>query len=421
MQLRQAYNLVHITAGGEYKAPLVASQLFDQAEFQAVIKDDFAPAKVEAWIIGPMREYFDGDVKNSINHLKARCPHIHIRMINGISRLRNFPVLLLMRMNRLRLGKNIPVIYHCRGEGAAMWALQLKELFPGDNVVLDVRGFWPAELLYNRGFDDPALAKSRDLEDYIKAHALLKNTIKKVDTVTTVSTALKELLIKEMGAPLQTTVVPCCVSQISADEHRDEIRRNWGIKDDETAIVYSGSTAAYQHLEDLTIPFLKKLAERNTKIRLVFLSSEPEAIKKMLAEAQIAIDKIIVKSLPQNEVAIALTACDAGVLIRKPTLVNRVANPVKIAEYLASGLPVIIEKGIGGVSESLFGQSVLKGIEIAAPGADMDSTAIDVNAWLSEGLGNKRQLARDYVKEVYLWSAAVHVSRKMYSDVLIKH
>ncbi len=75
MKLRQAYNLVHITAGGEYKAPLVASQLFDQAEFQAVIKEGFAPAKVEAWIIGPMREYFDGDVKNNINHLKARCPH----------------------------------------------------------------------------------------------------------------------------------------------------------------------------------------------------------------------------------------------------------------------------------------------------------------------------------------------------------
>jgi glycosyltransferase involved in cell wall biosynthesis len=418
MSVGRTYNLVHITTSGEYKTPLVASQLFDQAEFQAVIKEGFAPQKVEAWIIDAMRAYFDNESKNKLEVLRKRCPHVNIRMVNGISRLNNFPLMFLMGVNRARLGKQIPVIYHCRGESAAKWALQLRSKYPGDKVVLDVRGYWPAELLYNRGIDDPALAEGQDLRDYNKANELLKATISKVDGVTTVSSALKELLVEEIGAPKDTTVVPCCVNQVTGDERRIELRKSWGLKEDEIALVYSGSTAAYQHLDDLTIPFLKKLAERNSKIRLVFLSSELDKIRGMLVTAGIATDKVILKGFPQNEVASALTACDAGILIRKPTLVNRVANPVKIAEYMAAGLPIIIEKGVGGVSETLFERSLLKSVEIAAPCADMDIWAAGVNEWLESGLQERRQQVRDYVKDVYLWSSATQVSRKMYLDVL---
>ncbi len=413
-----AYNLVHITTGGEYKTPLVASQLFDQAEWQAVTKEGFAPQKVEAWIIGPMREYFDKESQIKVNNLKARCPHITIRMANGIGRLKMFPVLKLMKQNRLRLGRDIPVIYHCRGEKAAEWASMLRSQFPQDKVVLDVRGYWPAELLYNRGIDDPALAQGADVAAFQKAYTYLREIVGKADAITTVSVALKDLLIKEMNAPANTFVVPCCVSEITSDARRAEIRKSWGVSDEEIVLVYSGSTAAYQHLEDLTIPFLKKLTERNSRIRLAFLSAEVDQIKAMLTAAGVDTTRVILKSFPQKEVAVALTACDAGILIRKPTLVNRVANPVKIAEYLAAGLPIIIEKGVGGVSDVLFDRSLLKRMEITKAGTDINGIAADVNNWLADDIKGKRPQVRDYAKEVYLWSSAIHVSRKMYKSAL---
>jgi len=412
------YNLVHLTTGGEYKNALVASQLFDQAEFQAVIKDGYAPQKVSAWVIGPMREYFDRAAKDKINSLRARCPHIDIRMMNGIGRLGNFPTFPLLCASRRKLGKRTPVIYHCRGESAAVWGLQLSNKFAGDKVVLDVRGYWPAELLYNKGIENPAQATGTDKAAYDRAKATLRNIINKADAVTTVSEALKKLLITETGAPTDTAVVPCCVSKITGDDKRQEIRDSWGIKDDELALVYSGTTAAYQHLEDLTVPFLKKINELNSKIRPVFLSSEPEKIKKILMAAGMNMNAVILKSFPQQEVAAALTACDAGILIRKPTLVNRVANPVKIAEYLASGLPIIIEQGVGGVADEMFSKSLLKGI--AVTNGDIDAAVKDVNDWLSIGMTGKREQVRAYVKEVYLWQAAVQVSREMYKKVLVK-
>lgn len=412
------YNLVHITTGGEYKTPLVASQLFDQAQCQAVNKGIHAPHKTEAWVIGAMREYIDIPSQSTISNLSIRCPDIRIRMINGISRLQSFPVIALMKFYRTLLGTKTPVIYHCRGTDATEWALKLKKHYPQDKVIMDVRGYWPAEKLYENGIEYPELATGTDKELYVSLNNRLKDILLKADALTTVSNALRTLLINELGATQQCAVVPCCVSQITPDDKRNELRKEWGVKDGELLLVYSGTTAAYQHLEDLTIPFMKELSEKDEKIKLAFFSSQIDKIKSMLIAAGIDPDKVILKSFQQTEVAAALTACDAGILIRKPTLVNRVANPVKIAEYLAAGLPIIIEREVGGVADEMFEKKILQGITITQKNAHIPTQASETLKWLGENTTQRRQDVRDYVSKVYLWSAAIHVSRKLYQGAL---
>ncbi len=341
-------------------------------------------------------------------------------MVNGVGRLGHFPILPLMKFYRRRLGK-LPVIYHCRGESAAEWAVQLTQYFPGDKVVLDVRGHWPAERLYMSGIEYPELATGKDLDEYNRLRNRLVNAVKSVDAVTTVSDALRRVLIDDMGAEPDCAVVPCCVTHITADTDRERLRKEWGVGADDLVVVYSGTTAAYQHLEDLTIPFMKQLALSNPKVRLAFFSSEVEKIKAMLSAAGVDASKVILKSFQQNEVAAALTACDAGILIRKPTLVNRVANPVKIAEYLAAGLPIIIEKGVGGVADEMFEQSLLMGIEMTKAGASPNKQVAATNEWLAGDISAKRTAVRAYATRVYLWSSAIHVSRRMYLNVLAKN
>ena len=51
-----------------------------------------------------------------------------------------------------------------------------------------------------------------------------------------------------------------------------------------------------------------------------------------------------------HEVTEILAACDYGILIRENTVTNQVASPTKFAEYLASGLPVIISANLGDYS-----------------------------------------------------------------------
>ncbi len=411
------YKLVHITSGGEYRTPLVASQLFDQAECQALEGGDYAPMAVEAWILGAMREYWNALAKAKVNMLRARCPGISIHTFNGISRLGGLPLLPLMKLHRMGMGKRVPVIYHCRGEEAAFMAAKLREDFPDDKVVLDVRGHWPSEWLYARGIEYPEQSEGAERQEYDKLRERLRHAVGVADGVTTVSNALRALLIKDAGATEDTIVVPCCVKQITGDSERDRIRKEWGVEAHERVIVYSGTTATYQHLNDLKIPFMKVLAENDARIRLAFLSPEVEKIIVMLQRHEVDMGRTIVKSLPQEDVAEVLTACDIGVLIRKPTVVNRVANPVKIAEYLAAGLPLIIEKGIGGVAQQAFDAGIMFPVQ-----ATVDLTAIPaaLPEWIRETDNSRRQAVRKYVSDVYMWQSAIHISRGLYRKILGK-
>jgi|GEM_PF-1982320 len=412
------YNLVHITTSGEYQAPLVASQLFDQAEAQATIRQGFAPHQVEAWTIGAFSEYFKKNARKKIAELRIRCPHVRINMINGVSRLKHFPKDQLLIWRRMHLGKHLPVIYHCRGESSVAPALFLKKYFPHDRIVVDIRGFWPAELLYKRGIEYPERAIGKDREDYEAAAALLRQVLGQVDGMTTVSTSLRELLVKDFGARQNSIVVPCCVTSNTDDSRRIEIREKLGIRPDEFAVVYSGTTAAYQHLEDLTMPFLKQLADKDPKVKLVFYSSEIDKINRIVTQLGIPKERIVTAKLQQNEVGAHLTACDAGVLIRKTTLVNTVANPVKIAEYMAAGLPVIIENGVGGIVSGAYPAALYNCINVSGEHADLLQAAHVVSKWLNEGNDERRQAVREYVSNVYLWKAAVQVSRGLYADIL---
>jgi hypothetical protein len=84
---------------------------------------------------------------------------------------------------------------------------------------------------------------------------------------------------------------------------------------------------------------------------------------------------------------------------------------------LAAGLPIIIEKGVGGVADVMLEQGILFGLETTQANTPFPAEAI--GKWL-EQIPTKRSIVRTYVSEVYLWSAAIHVSRKLYKYVLNK-
>ncbi|HMZ48095.1 MAG TPA: hypothetical protein PLP28_03885, partial [Flavobacteriales bacterium] len=58
-----------------------------------------------------------------------------------------------------------------------------------------------------------------------------------------------------------------------------------------------------------------------------------------------------VKWLDHAQVSAALAQCDLGIMVRERTITNQVASPTKFAEYLASGLRIITNAGLGDFSE----------------------------------------------------------------------
>jgi hypothetical protein len=418
--MTQRYGLVHIVTGGEFAKPLAASQVFDHAEVQATAGGARAPERVAAWAFEPMRRVFDASAKTLVRSLRHRCPNLDVQIVGGIGRLGGWPALRTAARRRRAMFGVRPVVYHCRGEGAARWGAWLRALFPGDALVLDVRGAWPWELLYHRGVPEPGAAAGRDRDDYEKALADVRRVVRSADAVTTVSPAVREWLIEEAGAPAETAVVPCCVKATVGDADRAAARARWGAPAG-PVVLYSGTVKSYQHVEDLVLPFMRAVLAADAGAHAVLLTPDIERMRHLVAATRLDAERTTVESLPQSEVAGALTGADIGLLLRAPVAINRFSQPTKFGEYLAAGLPVAVERGTGDLSAILERSGA--GTTVVTAGRPADDVAAEAQRtveWVRREGPGARTAARHLAESEFTWSGVLPEVRDLYAMALAR-
>ncbi len=126
-----------------------------------------------------------------------------------------------------------------------------------------------------------------------------------------------------------------------------EKRKEIGLHEEDTVFVYSGSIAGWQSF-GLLFSFIEPILNKSNANKLVFFSSpdlEIDKLKKLFPQ------QVIQKNLPANKVSQYLLVGDYGLLIRERSDTNKVASPLKYAEYLASGLKVIISDELGDYTQ----------------------------------------------------------------------
>lgn len=393
------------------------SQTFDQAQKQAEIEGNDRPESVSVWVLSPFRVVFDRQNWSFLRDVQKRCPNVSIRSFYGINRFNNFPLKRLLKSALRR--HRLPVVFHFRTEASVIRFSSNSSKRSSDRYIVDVRGYWPAELLYSAGIDDPGAdgISSRLMNFYSQAKRNLRQALSLSDGVITVSVNLASLLRNKFDLgdkPIQ--VVPCCVSRIDDGSRRISIRKEMGVEANEKLLAYSGGYARYQHLEDMVIPFFKILLEKDEKIRVLILSHALEKIKPIV-DAHNLPRRVLFMEASQEDVAAYLSGCDLGFLIRKPTLVNTVAQPVKVAEYLAAGVPVCVEGEVGGVTEKLVALSAGLSVNISGQEEDWDHAAERVLAFLSEN-NDSRQNARILARDYFLWESNILRQRNFYREIL---
>jgi hypothetical protein len=94
----------------------------------------------------------------------------------------------------------------------------------------------------------------------------------------------------------------------------------------------------------------------------IYTTSNQELIHKALLEEGIDSSKYFIQSLKSNEVAEKLRENDIGILVREKSIVNEVSFPVKLGEYLAAGLPVVINSALIGAGRFVVENNV--GVEL---------------------------------------------------------
>ena len=172
--------------------------------------------------------------------------------------------------------------------------------------------------------------------------------------VTVVSTVLKEIIKKRMWKNKDISVIPSCIDYSKFGVIEEEIllkRQKLGISKDETVLIYSGGLSYYQKVPEM-LELWMKLYTDCKKIKFILLTnSDPHSLPSDVVGLDQFGSVLQIHNLPRSEVFSVLCVADIAFLLRDDRDLNRVASPVKFAEYIASGLAVIGSPNTGDTSK----------------------------------------------------------------------
>lgn len=221
-------------------------------------------------------------------------------------------------------------------------------------LVLDARGLLAEEFALQRRYPPRGL-RHRIFRRMERA------AVRRADAILCVSRRLATFL-RRMSATDggRFWVVPCCAEPavLLGDAGPDpSLRAGLGLAPEAFVVAYAGSISRWNRLEPMLDVF-RAIQAADLGARFLLLTRDVDAVRRAQLEHADLQSALILKAVPHVEVGRYLRLADIGLLLRDRHLVNRVASPVKFAEYLACGLPVLISAGVGDYSEMVAASRV---------------------------------------------------------------
>lgn len=260
----------------------------------------------------------------------------------------------LLRL-RLRYEKRShrDILLHCRGPMATELAVGAAARMPRVRVLFDCRGMNGVEYAYDRGYlaIDQAPSEIRVAAERIEG--VEQRAAREAGQIICVSDAMRRVIKERWRVPEgKIAVVPCCTNVaagIRGSGYRVRLRRELGL-DERFVVLFSGSMATWQMPKESLILFEKMLALR-PNAHFLGLTTQPVKLAEFVRDSGIPQSRTTILSISHTDMPRYLAVADCGLLVRERCLVNEVASPVKFAEYLSAGVPVVLSEGIGDYSD----------------------------------------------------------------------
>lgn len=233
-------------------------------------------------------------------------------------------------------------------------ALAARALSPSLDLVWDSDGLMPDERADFGGWRHDGLT-------YRAFARLERRLVRTASRTMTRTRAAAELLAQRTDVGLERFVVAPngkderLFAPASATERalrKDEL----GVPPEAPLVVHVGSLGPQYRPGEL-LGFFARLQHHRPDARLLLLTGAVDEARRLIAAAAISTDRVIVRSVTPEEVARLLGACDAGLAFREPSLSQRAVSPIKVAEYLLCGLPVLTNHGVGDLDHQLGGDA----------------------------------------------------------------
>ncbi len=127
---------------------------------------------------------------------------------------------------------------------------------------------------------------------------------------------------------------------------REEYRKKFNLKEDDKLIIFSGSMQNWQ-LPDNIFRLFKEIQKQNKNklYKFIILTFQIEETVKYCDNYKLS--EVLVTSAKERDLTGIYNAADIGIICRKDDLVNNVASPTKIAEYLATANSILLTNSIG--------------------------------------------------------------------------
>jgi glycosyltransferase involved in cell wall biosynthesis len=300
-----------------------------------VLKDD--PKQKERY--NQAKKMLDG----KIAHVEIPVPFGNSRMIMNSSVLRGIRFFLMIIVGIIEtisfLNREKIEVIHCRSSYPTIIGVVAK-FFSSCRVLYDNRGI-PGEEMKGRKFDPQSFVYN----------AVEETLLKYSDSIVVVSTPFKDYLLenypdldlKEKIKVIENGFSP---DRIKYSDSQRKIRREEEGLSDRIVMTYSGTLSKWQMFEEICDLFIlfKKL---EPKALFLVLSPDATEVEKIIWSKKISSEDFRIFNITNNQLGDYLILGDFGVLFRLPLLINKVAAPIKFAEYLAAGLPVLLTPGIG--------------------------------------------------------------------------
>ena len=236
--------------------------------------------------------------------------------------------------------KNKIGIIHARSIYPAIIGLLLKIIYPNLKFIYDNRGVFIEEQVY-LGQWKRGGARERIFK------ALEKLVIKKADSIIVVSKVYKSLLMEKQHSfgklPDKISVINN-KTRIAQEVNEEDLPKR---KDANNIIcVFSGSSAKWQNIDEI-FSFTQKCIEKLDDFRFKILTYEKDKFQEKISAFKKLSQISEILSVNSDSVFEHLITANFGLLLRENNLINNVSSPLKFAEYLAAGLPVVVSEGVG--------------------------------------------------------------------------
>lgn len=237
-------------------------------------------------------------------------------------------------------------IFHARAHIPMLMAMLASKITKSE-IIFDIRGLMAEEYA-----DGGVWQENSKPFRFIKR--IERKGIEKASQIVVLTNRMRDYLVDNgLRKREDIEVIPCCV-----DFSRVEKSANTNGKSERFELIYAGSVTGLYLLKEMGSFFLELKKHKPNAFFQILTASPPQFVRETLSNLGIKeTDYEVAKVLP-GKVPKHLKRAHLGISFRTPTFAQIASSPTKIPEYLACGLPVVSNYGIGDTDYLLESEKV---------------------------------------------------------------